>query len=315
MTTGEQIVHPSGSRQRSPEERWRPPSDSCRTLIAAGPWDSYDLASLLPLREVVRENTEFGFLLRHYWIPATVLAFRQSSRTSLPDGTVQQCELEIERKMARCRSNECLWREKICQVAPGNGEGERSGVLISEMLCSYDCYEQTYASAKPVLFVPPTADQREEARRQALYRLPMLVPPGPVPIGFTWYAKAGDDYMNFRLEAEQRVKETSVLVIRREGRYTVMLGNGGTDSDGRCWSLATAVSQEQRPSHSDIGHEPSPVVIERRGVTLFAWDRGAVLEDRIRDQVVDGAASLSSLKGSTTQSIVRLVRSAPTDNS
>ena len=41
-----------------------------------------------------------------------------------------------------------------------------------------------------------------------------------MPIGFCWYAKVGDDYMNYRLDAEDHIGETSVLVIRREGRYT-----------------------------------------------------------------------------------------------
>ncbi|NQT11641.1 MAG: hypothetical protein HQ582_02760 [Planctomycetes bacterium] len=291
MATGERILLASGSKQRSPEEHSPAPRDSCRTLIADGPWDSYDLASLLPLKEVVRENTEFGFLLRHYWIPATVLTFRQSSRTPLSDGTVQQCELEIERRMARCRSNECLWREKIRQVGPGKDSGERSDVLISEMLCSYDCYEQTYASAEPVLFAPPTADQKEEARRQALCRLPMLVPPGPVPIGFSWYGKVGDDYMNYRLEAEEQVGETSVLVIRREGRYTRWL--------------------PEEAMNSGIAQQTTPVVAERQGVTLFAWDRGTVLEDRFMEYIVDGGERSASRVGMANQVVTRLVRSCP----
>jgi len=124
----------------------------CNSLIADEPWDCYHLESLLALKETYRENTEFGFLLRCYWIPATVLTFRQSSRTMFPDRRVEQCDLEIERKMARCRSNECLWREKIRSIAGGNGNGKPS--ILSEMLCSYDCYEQTYASAKPILFTP-----------------------------------------------------------------------------------------------------------------------------------------------------------------
>jgi hypothetical protein len=85
-------------------------------LLTDEPWDHYHLESLLPLKEVHRENTEFGFLLRHYWIPATVLTFRQSSRMTIPDSSVERCELEIERNMARCRSNECLWRETIRPV-------------------------------------------------------------------------------------------------------------------------------------------------------------------------------------------------------
>ncbi len=76
-----------------------------RSLITEEPWDCYQLKSLLPLKETHRENTEFGFLLRHYWVPATILQFRHSSRTTFADGKVDSVELEIERKMARCRSD------------------------------------------------------------------------------------------------------------------------------------------------------------------------------------------------------------------
>ncbi len=234
-------------------------STAHKTLINERPWGDYDLESLLPLKETYRENTEFGFLLRHYWIPATELRFRQSSLVTAADGNVERQELRIDRQMARCRSNECTWREKIRPVTETNGNGAdaEAAAVMSEMLCSYDCYEQTYVSAPPILFELPASDPKKEARRQALYRLPMLVPPGPVPVGFSWYGKVGDDYMNYRLEAEQHVGETSVLVIRREGRYTTWLPEEATNSGN--------------------GQETTPVVIERQGVTLFAWNRGTVL--------------------------------------
>lgn len=260
-----------------------------RTLITDEPWDQYHLESLLPLKETYRESTEFGFLLRHYWIPATQLTFRQSSRMTLPDGRTDWVELEIERKMARCRSSECLWREKIRPVVGANGKGEHSAT--SEMLCSYDCYEHAFHTAKPILFAPPTPDQKTEARRQALYRLPMLSPPGPVPIGFSWYGKVGDDYMNYRLDTEEQVGETSVLVIRREGRY------------------ATRLQIPQEPADGET--KRIPVVIERKGVTLFAWNRAVVLEDRFTDHLVQGHNDLASILGMTKQVVTRLIRSCP----
>lgn len=69
-------------------------------LITQEPWDRYHLESLLALKETYRENTEFGFLLRHYWIPATVLTFRQSSRRAFPDGRMEHRDLATRRKMA-----------------------------------------------------------------------------------------------------------------------------------------------------------------------------------------------------------------------
>lgn len=79
-------VHNSGSVRNS--------------LITNRPWNDYDLESLLPLREVYQENTKFGFLLRHYWIPATELLFRRSRETTFSDGNMERQELRIKRKMA-----------------------------------------------------------------------------------------------------------------------------------------------------------------------------------------------------------------------
>ena len=170
-------------------------------MITDGPWDSYRLESLLSLKETYRENTEFDFLLRHYWIPATILTFRQSSRTTFPDVRVERSDLEIERKMARCRSNECLWREKIRPVTVAGGNGDSPHLPERPK----GCFAHTKWGLSPFPCAPSTADQKTEARRQALYRLPMLCPPGPVPIGFSWYGGVDDDYMNYRLDAEEQL--------------------------------------------------------------------------------------------------------------
>lgn len=259
------------------------------TLITEEPWDSYHLESLLPLRETYRENTNFGFLLRHYWMPASILQFRRSSRLTLPGGGVDWAELEIERKIVRCCSSVCVWREKTCAVAAASGNAAH--VAANEMLCSYDCYEQTYVSAKPVLFVPPSPERKEKNRQEALCRLPILCPAGPVPVGFSWYGKVGGDYMNYRLDAEERVGETSVLVVRREGRCTQLVPD-----------------ESARP---DCETKTAAVVTQRQGVTLLAWNRGAVLEDRFMDCIVEADACLASTVGTTNQVVTRLVRSCP----
>jgi hypothetical protein len=268
-----------------------------KPLITDEPWDHYHLESLLPLKETCRENTEFGFLLRHYWIPATVLTFRQASRTAFQDRRVEERECEIERTMARCRSNECLWREK---VFPISADGKREQTPISEMLCSYDCYEQTYATAGPILFAPPTAEQKLEARRQALHRLPVLCPPGPNPIGFCWYAKVGDDYMNYRLEAEEHIGETSVLVIRREGQYTTWVAKEAF--------LTGTVGMAGR---AEFEKEKTATILRREGMTLFSWNRGAVLEDRYQDRVIEADGQPRSNVGASVRVVTRLVRSCP----
>ncbi len=277
-----------------------------RTLITDEPWDRYHLQSLLPLKETYRETAKFGFLLRHYWIPATVLTFRQSSRMTFPDGRTSWAEQRIERSMARCRSNECLWRERVWWIPDGDGKVPSYDTLSphSEMLCSYDCYEQTFHSAKPILFAPPTPDERTEARRQGLYRLPMLCPPGPVPIGFSWYAKVDDDYMNYRLDAEERLGETSVLVVRREGCYTTWVSGGSLP-------LARGSPTEPPIEGTGGGANAIRVVTERKGITLFAWNRGTVLEDRFEDRVVGADGYLAATPGAMSQVVTRLIRSCP----
>ena len=121
--------------------------------------------------------------------------------------------------------------------------------------------------------------------------MPILCPPGPNPTGFSWYVKAGDDYMNYHMIAEKRVGETSVLIIRREGRYT------------------TWVSEE--PSRPDCEAKGLPVVVRREGITLFAWNRGAVLEDRLIDHFIYANRCLTSSVGSVNHVVTRLTRSCP----
>ena len=45
------------------------------------------------------------------------------------------------------------------------------------------------------------------------------------------------------------------------------------------------------------------------GVTLFAWNRGAVLEDRFEDRVVEAGGYLTSTVGTTSHVVRRLIRS------
>ncbi len=138
-----------------------------------------------------------------------------------------------------------------------------------------------------------------------------------MPIGFCWYAKVGDDYMNYRLDAEERLGETSVLVIRREGRYTMWLpevekGTGAFCATHRAptagWSGRSG-KLDLSPFPSNGGEKTIPVVTEPQGVTLFAWNRGAVLEDRLIDRVVDAGGRFASRIGTTSQIVTRLIRS------
>jgi hypothetical protein len=263
---------------------------SPKSLITDESWDCFHLESLLALKELYPLNNEFGFILRHYWLPASILTFRQSSRIVFPGESVVRHEAEIERRMARCRSNECLWREKACSVAMMSGNGEHT--TLSESLCVYDCFEQTYRQVPIKSYIsnePLAPVDALAARRRALYELPILVPPGPNPVGFAWYAKVGDDFMNYRLEAEEHIKEISVLVIRREGRYTL-------------WTCEKT---------SDGEKKTSSIVIERNGISIFATNRCVVLEDHFLDRVVQASDNLVSIVGMVNQVVTRLIRSCP----
>jgi hypothetical protein len=273
-----------------------------KSLTSTEPWDRYHLESLLPLKEMYRENSQFGFLLRHYWIPATALTFQQSTVKTFSNGEVSREQLRVDRFMARCRSNECTWREMVySQRLDNRSELTWESQPRHEVLCSYDCYDQTYTEDKPIRFrLPLTNEEKLSARQRALSRMPILVPAGPVPIGFEWYCKVGDDYMNFRLEAEEALGETSVLHIRREGRFAVRMAVDGEVA-------RNGLERDDMNTREEV----AGAVIERRGLTLFAWNRGAVLEDRCMDRVVETEESLQSLRELTTKSVFLLVRSAP----
>ena len=272
-----------------------------KSLRTGESWDAYDLESLLPLKEVFEENTEFGFLLRHYWIPATNLTFRQSMVRITSAAESTRSELLIERQMARCRSNECTWREKVfAPLSPRTGASIWESTPFRETFCSYDCYDQTYVEDEPIRFALPSNEKEKlMARQEAIARLPFLSPPGPVPVGFGWYSKAGTSHMNFCLESKEVVGETSVLAIKREGRVVVQLS-----LDGQI-DYSTKSTQE----------EFSTAIVERKGITLFAWSRGVVLEDRFEDRVIETCDPSASLQEARTRAVLRLVRSTPTEDS
>jgi len=92
------------------------------------------------------------------------------------------------------------------------------------------------------------------------------------------------------LEGQQHLGATSVLLIRREGRYTTGL-HGGASPPG-----AT---------------EGGSVVTKRQGVTVFAWNRGVVLEDRFLDRILEAEGQMALPAGTMIKVVTRLVRSCP----
>ena len=53
------------------------------------------------------------------------------------------------------------------------------------------------------------------------------------------------------------------------------------------------------------------MVTERKGITLFAWNRGTVLEDRFEDRVLWEDGHLAATPGAMSQVVTRLIRSCP----
>ena len=68
---------------------------------------------------------------------------------------------------------------------------------------------------------------------------------------------------------------------------------------------------DEPPLQPNSGTKTIPVVMRRQGLTLFAWNRGAVLEDRFLDRVMEGDGQLVSTVDTTNQVVTRLIRSCP----
>lgn len=257
------------------------------SLISNLPWDAIRLEQLLPLKDAYPGEVSGDFLLRHYWIPATSLTFRQSCQLRFPDGRSDRSECVIEREMVRCRSNECLWRERVFANRSHTATNHNAAMTASDLLCLYDRCQQTFRSGKAISPAPLAPTDNTEAGRFALSRLPILLPPGPMPLGSSWENRAGGDYMQYQIDTEGRVGNTSVLLIRRSGVLTIQLAAQGVLEDS---ALAS---------------------VERQGVTVFAWNRGLVLEDRFLDRPAGLSDQLTAGTATERQVITRLVRSSP----
>lgn len=259
---------------------------SAKSLISSGGWSiEHDFTSVLKLREPEWDMPLPGFVIRHYWLPATDLIFRKSKVKRFESGQELLQEYKISRCMVRCRANECAWREIIDGIQEKSNDHDK--IFHSELLCSYDCFEQTYLEAKPILFCNALSEGTDIllARNSAMQKMSLLVPPGLVFVGASWCVMTDCCCMNYKIESEERLNGTSVLVIKRNGYFFKNISdNFGEDNI------------------------ESLLKVNRVGSTLFAWKRGILLEDRWCDRILESSSSMSYCGGDLSeQSVLRLI--------
>jgi hypothetical protein len=259
-------------------------------LLDGRAWDDICYEQLLALEDVTLEPSEFGFKLRHYWLPATSLLYETCSFTYF-EGRLTRLANCLHRRMVRRRSYECVWREALLDpiVCRENLQQVIEGKFaVSEVLCIYNCFEQTYRVRQPLSHQPPAPEDVVAARQKAIRQLPLLVPPGPIGIGYQWHVAAGDDVMEWTVSAEDYVRGTHILIVNRKGTTSVEPSNHAVSGINSC--------------------KPRQVI--RRGVTIIAWKRGVVLEDRFCDTIATPEEKQSSI-ACTSYHVQRLVRSTP----
>lgn len=225
-------------------------------------WDKIDPRSLLELVGVRRISYDFGFLLRHYWMPGSTLTYKRISEYRFGEMENSVTERLVLRP-GRCTADIFCWRETTERegfLGEPEGKAEQRATdgfarLLAdrqdkEQLCLYDRSNQTFRT-RPVTGETWTPESENEARLQAMLHVPILTPLLPIPLGFQWHVDGPDCYMEFKLESVTNIDSTPVLFVRRQGN--VSYAAAGT--------------------------------IRREGVTAYALDRSTVLEDRIRDHV------------------------------
>jgi len=74
---------------------------SVLTSVQSG-WDAIDPSELLELVGFRKTTTEFGYLLRHYWMPDTEIRFRVVTKQHAPNGKLQTAEQIIRQIPAKC---------------------------------------------------------------------------------------------------------------------------------------------------------------------------------------------------------------------
>ena len=239
-------------------------------------WDAIDVAALLPLVGIRHTTDEFGYLLRHYWLPSTELTYETLTEQKFPEHDVLRASSRIIRIPAKYDANWLLFREMTSKSAQ-NGIVRFSPDQSSEKLCEYNRFDQTFRtiSGKERW---PEADA--DARKQAFLFQPVLTPLLPIPLGFRWHVEGEDgEYMDFVLESKSLANGTPVLFVRRRGRFSL----------DTYFKNGTLIRQK--------------FSVDREGLTAISLQRSVILEDRTHDKI--RGISSGDLDTFTTQKLIQ----------
>ena len=213
-----------------------------RTLITEEPWDCYHLESLLPLKETYRENTEFGFLLRHYWIPATILSLgSRSERRSRTERRIGSNWKSSARWHVAGRTNVFGARRFVLLRGRTETAGfpfDRDALLLRSLRADV-CFRQAdhvCAARYPT--------RRRTARRR-----------GPPSFAGALSAGAGADRLCLVRQGGRRLHELPLgcrgadrrdfgIVDSGEGRYTSWLSEEPATPGGETKTVAVVVRRE-----------------------------------------------------------------------
>lgn len=249
-------------------------------------WDRIDPAFLLPLVGVRRMSTAFGYLLRHYWVPATELRYRITTCQSDSTDRLRRETRTVVRKMVQCDADQCAWIESPSDNGTMREEAIRFSPIRmeeTEMLCRYDRSRQTFSRQALNDFHSPVPDD-SEARGLAFLHQPILTPLLPIPLGFQWFVGDGNGHLDFTLESATVVGTMPVLFLRRHGVFSVdRLYRGNEPVDGR-------------------------FSIKREGITAYALERSVVLEDRTFDRISAAGSPIDGLERFTTLKLEQSAR-------
>lgn len=221
--------------------------DSSTTLLRLVPWR--------------RMSTEFGYLLRHYWMPATQLTLRLVTEQSHPDKPPVESTRLFRRTMLQCDADQCVWRDDGITTDDSARRLIRfSRPSADREICYYNRSEQTFR-VRPLPGRTRFPDDEHAARNQAFLRQPVLNPLLPIPLGFVWHVRNGGDYLEMTLESAETRDDMTILTIRRRGEFHV-----------NEYFIENAV-------------RPCNWKVIREGVSVYALERAMILEDRTHDRV------------------------------
>lgn len=233
-------------------------------------WDKVDLDELLPVQGGVEVDHRFGYVLRHYWVPDAELTYRESAVVEASEESRIRVESQIKRNMVIVDTDQCTWRERVHSVAVLGDTvvplvSPRPSAPIAGVLYESDWIAGTLRQRRPESRRPPSPAGRQEARRLALWSLPVVRPPIPVQRGDSWEVWAEEDHLRYRVTEVHKLGSGWCLVVVRDGTMRLP---GPAPAVARSW---------EPPGASGLVH--------RQGVAVISLTRSLVLEERSYDRI------------------------------